>query len=172
MFDAGRWIKVFSGLAMLAVAMLLAVPAVTVLAAAPAAAPACAAPAAAAPADRVPDQSGRINPSLAVVDIVTSRGDTVDSTRVDCYYRLSNELFSFVRAGDRYAARFELSLIVIDDDDYQVTAETIRDSVLVDTEVEMRVMDHSRAKAVHHLSSPGRVRPRDQALRPGYRQPA
>ncbi len=160
MFDAGRWIKVFSGLAMLAVAMLLAVPAVTVLAApvaAPAAAPdaSAAAPAPAAPADRVPDQSGRINPSLAVVDIVTSRGDTVDSTRVDCYYRLSNELFSFVRAGDRYAARFELSLIVIDDDDYQVTAETIRDSVLVDTEVEMRVMDHSRAKLYTTYLPPG-----------------
>jgi len=149
MFDAGRWIKVFSGLAMLAVAMLLAVPAVTVLAAP-------AAPAPAALADRVPDQSGRINPSLAVVDIVTSRGDTVDSTRVDCYYRLSNELFSFVRSGDRYAARFELSLIVIDDDDYQVTAETIRDSVLVDSEVEMRVMDHSRAKLYTTYLPPGK----------------
>ncbi len=156
MLDAGRWFKVFSGFAKLS-----AVSAVVLLAApaAPAASPAApaAAPAApaAAPADRVPDQSGRINPSLAVVDIVTSRGGTVDSTRVDCYYRLSNELFSFVRSGDRYAARFELSLIVIDDDDYQVTAETIRDSVLVDTEVEMRVMDHSRAKLYTTYLPPG-----------------
>ena len=155
MIGAGRWIKVFSGLA-----MLLAVPAMTVLAApaAPADRVPSAAPdaPAAATADRVPDQSGRINPSLAVVDIVTSRGATVDSTRVDCYYRLSNELFSFVRSGDRYAARFELSLIVIDDDDYQVTAETIRDSVLVDTEVEMRVMDHSRAKLYTTYLPPGK----------------
>ena len=157
MFDGGRWIKVFSGLA-----MLLAAPAVTAFSApaasaapaAPAVAAASAAPAAAA--DRVPDQSGRIDPSLAVVDIVTSRGGTVDSTRVDCYYRLSNELFSFVRSGDRYAARFELSLIVIDDDDYQVTAETIRDSVLVDTEGEMRVMDHSRAKLYTTYLPPGK----------------
>ena len=90
-----------------------------------------------------------------MVDIVTSRGGTVDSTRVDCYYRLSNELFSFVRSGDRYAARFELSLIVIDDDDYQVTAETIRIRSLVDTEVEMRVMDHSRAKLYTTYLPPG-----------------
>lgn len=157
MFGVGRWIKVLYGLA-----MLLAVPAVTMLAASAvlASAPAAPAPSPAAPApspaDRVPDQSDRINPSLAVVDIVTSRGGTVDSTRVDCYYRLSNELFSFVRSGDRYAARFELSLIVIDDDDYQVTAETIRDSVLVDTEVEMRLMDHSRAKLYTTYLPPGK----------------
>ncbi|MCY4546553.1 MAG: GWxTD domain-containing protein [Gemmatimonadetes bacterium] len=111
---------------------------------------------AAGPPDRGPDQSGRINPGLAVVDIVTSRGESVDSTRVDCYYRLSNELFNFVKAGDRFAARFELSLIVIDDDDYQVTAETIRDSVLVDTEAETGVMDHSRAKLYTTYLPPGK----------------
>ncbi len=115
-----------------------------------------AAPAAAGPPDRGPDQPARINPGLAVVDIVTSRGESVDSTRVDCYYRLSNELFNFVKAGDRFAARFELSLIVIDNDDYQVTAETILDSVLVETETETRVMDHSRAKLYTTYLPPGK----------------
>ena len=128
-------------------ALLLAVPAVLAVPAAPAAA---------GPPDRVPDQEGRINPRLAVVDIVSSRGGTVDSTRVDCYYRLSNELFNFVKSGDRYVARFELSLIVIDDDDYQVSAETIRDSIAVETDAQTRVMDHSRAKLYTTYLPPGK----------------
>lgn len=124
------------------IALLLTVPAVSAGAAAPGPAP--------------PDEHGSINPGLAVVDIVTSRGDTVDSTRVDCYYRLSNELFNFVKSGDRYAARFELSLIVIDDDDYQVSAETVLDSIMVDTDVETRVMDPSRAKLYTTYLPPGK----------------
>ena len=121
--------------------LLLAVPAV---------------PAGAAPPGPAPDQQGSINPGLAVVDIVTSRGDAVDSTRVDCYYRLSNELFNFVKSGDRFAARFELSLIVIDDDDYQVSAETMLDSVVVDTDAETHVMDPSRAKLYTTYLPPGK----------------
>ena len=121
--------------------LLLAVPAV---------------PAGAAPPGPAPDQQGSINPGLAVVDIVTSRGDAVDSTRVDCYYRLSNELFNFVKSGDRFAARFELSLIVIDDDDYQVSAETMLDSVVVDTDAETHVMDPCRAKLYTTYLPPGK----------------
>ena len=136
MFGVAGWMNI-----LLVAGLLLAVPA---------------APAAAGPPDRGPDQPARISPGLAVVDIVTSRGESVDSTRVDCYYRLSNELFNFIKAGDRFAARFELSLIVIDDDDYQVTAETILDSVLVDTEAETRVMDHSRAKLYTTYLPPGK----------------
>jgi len=113
-------------------------------------------PAGAAPSGPGPAEQGGIDPGLAVVDIVTSRGDTVDSTRVDCYYRLSNELFNFVRSGDRYAARFELSLIVIDDDDYQVTAETMLDSVVVGTDAETRVMDQSSAKLYTTYLPPGK----------------
>ena len=103
-----------------------------------------------------PDERGSINPGLAVVDIVTSRADTVDSTRVDCYYRFSNELFDFIKSGTRYAARFELSLLVIDDDDYQVAAETIRDSVVVNSDAEMRVMDRSSAKLYTTYLPPGK----------------
>ena len=124
------------------IALLLTVPAASARAAPPGPGP--------------PDEQGGINPGLAVVDIVTSRGDTVDSTRVDCYYRLSNELFNFVRSGDRYAARFELSLIVIDEDEYQVSAETMRDSVVVDTDAETRVMDQSRAKLYTTYLPPGK----------------
>lgn len=136
MFGAGTWKNMILGFA-----LLLAATAV---------------PAAAGPPDRVPDQDGGINPRLAVVDIVTSRGGTVDSTRVDCYYRLSNELFNFIKSGDRYVARFELSLIVTDDDDYQVTAETMRDSIAVDTDAETLVMDHSRAKLYTTYLPPGK----------------
>lgn len=136
MFGVAGWMNI-----LLVAGLLLAVPAAS---------------AAAGPPDRGPDQPARINPGLAVVDIVTSRGESVDSTRVDCYYRLSNELFNFVKAGERFAARFELSLIVIDDDDYQVTAETIRDSILVNTEAETRVMDHSRAKLYTTYLPPGK----------------
>ena len=135
MFGVAGWMNI-----LLVAGLLLAVPAAS----------------AAGPPDRGPDQPASINPGLAVVDIVTSRGESVDSTRVDCYYRLSNELFNFVKAGDRFAARFELSLIVIDDDDYQVTAETILDSILVDTEAETRVMDHSRAKLYTTYLPPGK----------------
>ena len=113
-------------------------------------------PAGAAPPGPGPDENGSINPGLAVVDIVATRGDTVDSTRVDCYYRLSNELFNFVRSGDNFVARFELSLLVIDDDDYQVTAETMLDSVVVATEVETRVMDQSTAKLYTTYLPPGK----------------
>ena len=124
------------------IVLLLTVPAVSAGAAPPGPAP--------------PNEHGSINPGLAVVDIVTSRGDSVDSTRVDCYYRLSNELFNFVKSGDRYAARFELSLIVIDDDDYQVSAETLRDSVVVDTDAETRVMDPSSAQLYTTYLPPGK----------------
>ena len=136
MFVAGNWKDMIW-----ACALLLVVPLV---------------PAAADTPDRGPDQEGRIDPRLAVVDIVSTRGGTVDSTRVDCYYRLSNELFNFVRSGDRYVARFELSLIVIDDDDYQVSAETIRDSIKVDTDAETQVMDRSRAQLYTTYLPPGK----------------
>ena len=135
MYETGNWLWGCVG-----ISLLLAVPAVS---------------AGAAPGPG-PDQHGDINPSLAVVDIVTSRGDTVDSTRVDCYYRLSNELYNFVKSGDGFAARFELSLLVIDDDEFQVSAETIQDSVVVATDTETRVMDHSRAKLYTTYLPPGK----------------
>ena len=102
------------------------------------------------------DQQGDIDPALVVVDIVSSRGTVIDSTRVDCYYRLSNELFNFIRSGDQFIAKFELSLLVIDDDDYQISAETMLDSIVVETDVQTRAMDLSRAKLYTIYLPPGK----------------
>ena len=136
MFRTGKWMRRY-----IWVTLLLAIPAFS---------------AGAVPSGPEPDEQGNINRGLAVVDIVTARGAAVDSTRVDCYYRLSNELFNFVKSGDRFVARFELSLLVIDDDDYQVTAETMQDSVVVESDVETRVMDQSSAKLYTIYLPPGK----------------
>ena len=99
-----------------------------------------------------------INPGQAVVDIVTFRGTTIDSTRIDCYYRLSNEIFNFIKSGDQFVAKFELSILVIDDDDYQVSAETVTDSIVVETADETFFMDESRAKLYTTYLPPGKFR--------------
>lgn len=97
-----------------------------------------------------------IDPIYAVVDIMTARGNIVDSTRVDCYYRLSNELFNFVKSGDHFVSHYELSLLVNDNDGYQIMAETVRDSIKVASEVETEIMDNSRAKLFTTYLPPGK----------------
>ena len=97
-----------------------------------------------------------IDPIYAVVDIMTARGNVVDSTRIDCYYRLSNDLFNFIKSGDQFVSHYELSLLVNDDDGYQILGETVRDSITVDTEVETQMMDNSRAKLFTTYLPPGK----------------
>ena len=106
----------------------------------------------------LPEFSGvtDVDPTYVVVDILTSRGNTSDSTRVDCLYRLSNELLTFIKSGDHFAGHYELSLIVNDDHGYQMLAETIRDSVVVDSESATHTMDHSKAQLYTAYLPPGK----------------
>lgn len=97
-----------------------------------------------------------IDPIYAIVDIMTARGNVIDSTRIDCYYRLSNELFNFIKSGEKFVSHYELSLLVNDDKGYQILAETVRDSITVDTEVETQMMDNSRAKMFTTYLPPGK----------------
>jgi GWxTD domain-containing protein len=105
----------------------------------------------------LPEFSGdlQIDPIYAVIDILTMRGDTSDSTRVDCYYRLSNELLNFIRSNERYVGHYELSLVIMDDDGFQMLGETIRDSVVVNQESATHNMDPSRAQLFTTYLPPG-----------------
>lgn len=106
----------------------------------------------------LPEFSGvtEVDPTYVVLDILTSRGNTGDSTRVEFLYRLSNELLNFVKSGHGFAGHYELSLIVTDDHGYQMLAETIRDSVIVDSESATHTMDHSKAQLYTTYLPPGK----------------
>lgn len=109
----------------------------------------------------LPEFSGgtAIDPLHVVVDILTTRGDAIDSTRVDCFYRLSNDLLNFIKSNDRYyIGHYELSLVVSDDDGFQMMAETIRDSVIVESENATHAMDHSRAQLYTTYLPPGKYK--------------
>ena len=67
-------------------------------------------------------------------------------------------IFNFIKSGDQFVAKFELSILVIDDDDYQVSAETVRDSIVVETADETFFMDESRAKLYTTYLPPGKFR--------------
>jgi len=99
-----------------------------------------------------------IDPIHVVIDILSTRGDTTDSTRVDCFYRLSNDLLNFIKSNDRYTGQYELSLVITDDDGFQMLAETIRDSVVVDTESATHTMDHSKAQLYTTYLPPGKYK--------------
>jgi len=96
-------------------------------------------------------------PSLVHMDLLTTRGVSQDSTRVDCYYSLSNDLFTFVRAeGERFVAYYELSIVVNDRDGFQLLGETYQDSVVAETELASRVTDTSKARLFSTAIPPGK----------------
>ncbi|MBT5876816.1 MAG: GWxTD domain-containing protein [Candidatus Latescibacteria bacterium] len=96
-------------------------------------------------------------PGFVVMDLLTTRGVSPDSTRVDVYYRLSNDIFTFIRStGDKFVAHYELSLLINDRDGFQMLGETYRDSLVADTELESRVTDNSQALLYSTALPPGK----------------
>ena len=76
---------------------------------------------------------------------------------VDVYYSLSNDLFTFVRTQqDKFVSHYELSLMINDDDGFQLLGNTFRDSLVAETEMESRVTNASKARLYSTALPPGK----------------
>ena len=93
--------------------------------------------------------------SPVILDILTTRGVSSDSTRVDCFYRVSNDVFNFIKSGDGYVTHYELSLMINDKDGFQVLGETFRDSAVVKDDVATR-SGYSRVQLFATTLPPGK----------------
>ncbi len=109
-------------------------------------------------AQRLPEfPTEEAGPTYVTMDLLTTRGVSPDSTRVDVYYSLSNDLFTFVRTQeDNFVGHYELSLMINDDDGFQLLGETFRDSLVVETELASRVTDASKARLFSTTLQPGK----------------
>jgi GWxTD domain-containing protein len=58
--------------------------------------------------------------------------DTVDN-RLEVYYKIFNDGLKYVKKGDKYVANFEISVIVVGDNDKQVTGRSVEKSYALDS---------------------------------------
>lgn len=96
-----------------------------------------------------------LKPPYIAADILTTRGTAPDSARVDCVYRLANDLFIFVKSDGGYTARYELNLL-INDNGYQIIGETVRDSIVVSNEADTHLVDKTLPKIFSTALPPGK----------------
>ena len=59
--------------------------------------------------------------------------DDSSLSRVDIYIQIKNDRLQFIKLEDGYEANYEVSIIVLDDDDYQVDGKIIKNTVYADT---------------------------------------
>ncbi|MBI4552666.1 MAG: GWxTD domain-containing protein [Candidatus Latescibacteria bacterium] len=78
----------------------------------------------------------QLSPPFLTIDITTAQGPAPENEHVEVHYRLVNDGLRFIKKGQDYRARFELSLVINDTKNYQLTGTTVRDSVTARSEEE------------------------------------
>ncbi len=100
----------------------------------------------------------QIAPERFVVDYAYFKTDDPDKIKLELYYRLYNSSLQYVASGNKYRAEYEISVVIYDKNNRQMTAFTRDKKASLHNYDNTVSVDDFRINQIDHIISPGKYK--------------